>query len=79
MFSKILLLNFLIAINAAVVYPQTTFYAVTVDKVLNGSVTLLPALPADGRYPAANEMWKEAIAPQSNIPDVKDRAVPLNI
>lgn len=26
--------------------------------------------------PAANDTWKEAIAPQSNIPNVKDRAVP---
>jgi acetyl esterase len=26
--------------------------------------------------PAANETWKEAIAPQGNVPDVKDRAVP---
>ncbi len=26
--------------------------------------------------PAANDQWKEAIAPQSNIPNAKDRAVP---
>ena len=26
--------------------------------------------------PAANDTWKNAIAPQSNIPNVKDRAVP---
>jgi acetyl esterase len=26
--------------------------------------------------PAANDQWKDAIAPQSNIPTVKDRAVP---
>jgi len=26
--------------------------------------------------PAANDQWKDAVAPQSNIPNVKDRAVP---
>jgi dienelactone hydrolase len=77
--------------TSGISHAQTTAFPVTADKAINGTVKLDPALqaaaPSYGVFggsllnhysddPAANDAWKDAIAPLSNIPNAQDRAVP---
>jgi acetyl esterase len=46
---------------SGIVRAQTAAYTVTVDKPVNGTVTLDPPLPADGKYPAGTVVTVTAV------------------